>query len=74
MKKIHIKKLFPHKTLNRNRWHYKFTRNKFNIFMPNLVVRSIKKDGKLSNSAFEGTSVLKAEGNHSMIVKSENSK
>lgn len=42
--------------------------------MPNLIVRSIKKDGKLSNSAFEGTSVLKAEGNHSMIVKSENSK
>lgn len=41
--------------------------------MPNLVVRNIKKDGKLPNSAFKGTSVLKAEGNHFMIVKNENS-
>lgn len=38
--------------------YYKFTRNRFNISMPNHVVRSIEKDRKLSNSDFEGNIVL----------------
>lgn len=37
--------------------YYKFC--KFNISMPNHVVKSIKKDGMLSNSVFEGDVVLK---------------
>lgn len=38
---------------------YKFTKNRFNISMPNHMVRSIEKDGKLFSSAFDSNTVLK---------------